>query len=727
MTHFRQRLLVAALATTAGGSTIAQTGSGPANTNPALEEVVVTASKRGVSTVQDIPTNISAIGGAVLEQTGAMGIQDMARFIPGLSAVDNGPGNEQVIIRGLASSAGAAQVGTYFDEIPATGTGGTNVAQTDLQLYDLERVEVLRGPQGTLYGSGSQGGTLRYITNKPNLSALEGSVQMDAGTRSRDAGEAYQFNGMLNAPVVKDTFALRAVGFYRDADGYVELPDLGESSTNTEESYGGRLMGTLMLGERTMLNASAWYQNLEVDDQPLVNEREDERPGQVRLPFEDELKMYNLTLDHELDSGDITATASWYDRATFFSFDVSQFVPMPGSVNQNRDNELFSAELRYASRFDGPLQMIVGGFYQERETSSSSIGYFVDTDTGLVPANPASFFDNRAETEFTNQALFGELTWEVTEQLELLAGFRAFEVDTWSQANEIASPFGEPAGLQVPLESDNSDVIYKLQASYRFSDDILTYLVYSQGFREGGANTLNLQTPSGRPVSRGFEPDLVDNYEFGWKSDWLDGQLRLNGAVYTMQWTDIQVGLLDSTQAFEYITNAGEADLMGVELESVIRPAALPGLTIRFNANYSEQELAENTPAYDAGDITAGRDGDRLPDTFPFSAGLIVEQQFELGGYNAYASLDASYVGTALTTFSKRSSDAREYGDYILGGARLGLSLNNWEAALYVTNIADVREPVNWEVEAREGIPDRIFTTQPRTVGINLVYTFEER
>ncbi|TXS94023.1 TonB-dependent receptor [Parahaliea maris] len=720
----RQQLLVLAISTLAGSAAVAQ-GS-PGERSLALEEVVVTASKRGLSTVQDIPTNISAIGGAVLEQTGAMGIQDMARFIPGLSAVNNGPGNEQVIIRGLASSAGAAQVGTYFDEIPATGTGGTNVAQTDLQLYDLERVEVLRGPQGTLYGSGSQGGTLRYITNKPNLSELDGSVQMDAGTRSRDASEAYQVSAMLNAPVVEDRFALRAVGFYRDEGGYVDLPDLGKSGTNSAQSQGGRLMGTLQLGERTTLNGSAWYQNLEVDDQPLVNEHEDSRPGQVRLPFEDELNMYNLTLDHGLGSGDITATASWYDRATFFAFDVSQFVPMPGSVNQNRDSELFSAELRYASRFDGPLQMIVGAFYQERETSNSSIGYFVDPDTGLVPSNPASFFDTRGETEFTNQALFGEFTWEVSERLELLAGFRAFEVDAWSQANEISTPFGEPAGLQTPLEADNSDVIYKLQASWRFSDEVLTYLVYSQGFREGGANSLNLQTPSGRPVPRGFEPDLVDNYEFGWKSDWLDGQLRVNGAVYAMQWTDIQVSLLDATQAFSYIGNAGEADLLGVELESVLRPQALPGLTIRFNANYSEQELAENTPAYDAGDITAGRDGDRLPDTFPFSAGLIVEQQFELGGYNAYASLDASYVGTALTTFSRRSGDAREYGDYILGGARLGLSLDNWEAALYVTNIADVREPVNWEVEAREGIPDRIFTTQPRTVGINVVYTFQE-
>lgn len=696
----------------------------PALAQPALEEVVVTASKRGASSVQDIPTNISAIGGAVLEQTHAMGIQDMARFIPGLSAVDNGPGNEQVIIRGLASSAGAAQVGTYFDEIPATGTGGTNVSQTDLQLYDLERVEVLRGPQGTLYGSGSQGGTLRYITNKPQLSDVAGAIQADMGTRSRDAGESYAVNGMLNVPVLEDRLGLRAVGFYRDSDGYVELPDLGESGTNTEETYGGRLLGTLLVGDNTTLNASVWYQNMEVDDQPLVNEDEDSRPGQVKLPFEDELAMYNLTLDHNLSMGDITATASYYERDTFFVFDVSQFVPAPGSVNQNRNNELFSAELRFASDFEGPVQLIAGAFYQERETSSSSIGYFVNPDTGLVPSSPTSFFDNRADTEFTNEALFGELTYQVTDRLELLAGIRAFQIDTWSQANEISTPFGEPAGLKDPLSSEGDDVIYKFQASYRFSDDILTYLVYSEGFREGGANTLNLNTSGGVPVPASYTPDFVDNIELGWKTDWLDGQLRLNGAVYTMQWQDIQVALLDQTQAFEYITNAGEAELLGVELESVIRPQALPGFTVRLNANYSEQELTEDTPAYTAGDITAGRDGDRLPDTFPFSAGVVIEQQFTLAGREAYASFDASYVGTSLTTFSKRSSDAREYGDYVLAGARLGVMMEGWETALYVTNIADVREPVNWEVEAREGIPDRIFTTQPRTLGISVNYAF---
>ncbi|QIB66471.1 TonB-dependent receptor [Kineobactrum salinum] len=714
MKPYKQTMIALAIAGASTGS-VAQ---------DALEEVVVTASKRGASSVQDMPTNISAIGADALQKTHAMGFQDLSKFIAGLSAVDNGPGNQQIIIRGLSSSAGAAQVGTYFDEIPTTGAGGTNVAQTDLQLYDLERVEVLRGPQGTLYGSGSQGGTLRYITNKPQLSAVEGSLQADAGTRSRGAGEIYQLNGMLNVPVIDDRLALRAVGFHRDSDGYVDLPGLGISNSNSEETSGGRLMATLVLGERTTLTASGWYQKLDLDDQPLVTQDEDARDGLVRTPFSDELEMYNLTLDHELARGDITATVSHYNRKTFFSFDVSQFVPAPGSVNQNRDNELLSAELRYASRLQGPLQFIVGGFYQEREASNSSIGYFVDPATGLVPDSPTSFFDTRADSDLTNKALFGEITYTVSDRLELLAGVRAFEIETGSRANELQSPFGEPVGLQDPLSAESDDIIYKLQASYRFNEDILAYLVYSEGFREGGANPLNLNTEGGLPVPRGYQPDFVKNIELGWKTEWLDRQLRFNGAIYAMQWEDIQVGLLDQTQAFEYVANAGEADLLGIELESVLQPRALPGFSIRWNASYSEQTLAEDTPGYQAGDISAGRDGDKLPDTFPFSAGIIVQQQFTLAGYQAHVAFDASYTGKALTTFSRRSSDAREYGDYILAGARVGADIERWQTALYVTNIGDVREPVNWTVEALEGIPDRILTTQPRTVGVSVSYEF---
>lgn len=689
-----------------------------------IEEVVVTASKRGAASIQDIPTNISALGSDSLEKIGASGFRDFAKHIAGLSSVDNGPGNQKIIIRGLASSTGAAQVGTYFDEIPASGSGGTNVSQTDLQLYDLERVEVLRGPQGTLYGGGSQGGTIRYITNKPNLSEHEGSVQTDLSTRSRQGGESYQVNAMLNAVVAEDVFAVRAVGFTRDADGYVSLPDLNQQGTDTEETQGGRLLATWKISDNSKLDASIWYQDMDVGDRPEVTEASDSREGSVKTPFTDTLKMANLAFEHSFDTVTLTATHSEYTRDTHYAFDVSQFVPGSGGVFQSRDTELSSSEIRLASTLDGDWQYIVGAFYQQREYDSISLGQFVDSSTGLVDPSGGLFFDTRTKAEFSNKAVFGEITYNATEDLELLAGFRAFEITTGSQANELATPFGEPSGLADPLNSDTSDVIFKFQASYDISDDVLAYLVFSEGFREGGPNNINLRTTSGEPAPTGFEPDFVQNLELGWKSQYFARQLTVNGAIYLMNWDDIQVSLDDQTQAFGYNTNAGKASLKGIEIETRISPDALPGFSANINLALSQQKLDEDTPQFTEGDITAGKSGDRLPNTSPFSAGLILEQRFTVAEYDAYFNFNVSYTGKALTNFSRRAPNARSTGDYTLAGMRLGIDAGNWSGSIYANNLFDERSAINWTVETRPGIPDRILTTAPRTIGVNLQYQF---
>jgi len=689
-----------------------------------IEEVVVTASKRGASNIQDITSNISALGSESLKKIGANGFRDFAKHIAGLSSIDNGPGNQQIIIRGLASSTGAAQVGTYFDEIPASGSGGTNVRQTDLQLYDLERVEVLRGPQGTLYGGGSQGGTIRYISNKPNFEKVEGSVQMDAATRSRNGGETYQLNAMINAPVVEDVFALRAVAFYRDGDGYANLPDLNQRGTDTEETLGGRVMARWNISDNTKLDASVWYQNMEVGDRPQVTLASDSRSGSVKTPFDDKLKMANITLEHSFDAATLTLTHSDYSRDALYVFDVSQFVPGSGGVFQTRDTQLSSSEVRLASNLDGNLQYIVGAFYQQRQADSISAGFFVDDSTGNIVAEQTKFFDTRTDAEFSNKAIFGEVTFQATEQLELLAGFRSFKLTTDSQANELLTPFGPPSGLADPLHSESDDTIFKLQASYDFSEDALAYLVFSEGFREGGANNINLLTSGGDPAPASFDPDFVKNLELGWKTQYLNKQLTVNGAIYFMQWEDSQVGLLDQNQAFGYTDNAGKASLKGIELETRISPDALAGFSASINLNYSEQQLDENTIQFNNGDDTAGKEGDDLPSTSPISAGIILEQRFELAGQQAFVNFNASYTGKALTTYSYRDSNARKIGDYVLAGARMGLETESWSASLYINNLFDERKPVNWTVEARPGIPDRILTTQPRAIGINLEYHF---
>lgn len=694
-----------------------------------FEEITVTASKRGAQSVQDIPNNISAIGAMQLEQINAEGIDDIARHVAGLEIQNGGPANKRVQIRGLS---GNAQVSVYMDEVPFLSNIGANVAQTDVLPFDLNRVEVLRGPQGTLYGGGSQGGTIRYITNKPDSGSFAGSVRGDVGLRSRGAGEQYSIDGMLNIPVVEDKMAFRLVGFYRDFDGYVDLPELGSSGavdTNTQENYGGRALLSFQIAENTDFLATAIYQRTNVGDSSFVTENSDSRGGPIKEPFFDDLTMYNATLNHEFDVGTLTATGSYFRREALYVFDVSQFVGgAPASVNQKGPEDGFSAEVRFASNLDGPLQFILGGFYQKHKAAAISQAFFLDPETGLVPADPTSFFDTRSERENTNKSIFGEVTFEASERLSLVGGIRLFKMDTWSQASVIISPFGPP-GVEDPLQSDTgTKIAAKAQAFYEWTDDILTYLTFSQGFRRGGANNPAL-TAGGVPVSTGFDPDYVDNFEFGWKTQFMDKQVTFNGAVYYMRFKDIQVGLLSDNQALGYTTNSGTANLYGLELETVFRPDTMEGFSLSMNMTLADQKLAE-----DAADLAtnnqAGMDGERLPSTSTFSAGAVMEQRFDLSGYDVHANISASYGGTARTHFSDRAVNGagetmnRAFGNFVLVNAQFGIEGDGWRASLYAKNLLNKREPVGWRVETNPGIADRIITTQPRVIGVNVGFDF---
>ncbi|MFC3051568.1 TonB-dependent receptor [Kordiimonas pumila] len=689
-----------------------------------FEEITVTASKRGAATVQDTPYNISAIGADTLSQINAVGMDDFAHQIAGLNVLDSGPSNKTIQIRGLS---GAAQVSVYLDEVPFLSSIGANVQQTDVALYDMERVEVLRGPQGTLYGAGSQGGTIRYITNKPDSSAFAASVEGDIATRSRDAGEALSLNAMVNVPVIADKLAIRAVGFYRDVDGYVDLPELGAENTNTLETKGGRVQVAFDMSDSTKLSGMIYHHKTEAGDSGNVTEAGDSRLGTIKEPFFDDLTMYNVTLDHTIDAGVFTVTGSLFDREALYVFDVSQFVP-PGqsaSINQKGPEKNYSTEARFASSFDSPLQLIAGVFYEKHKRGSLSQGFITDPETGLVPENASKFFDTRTDVENTNKAIFGEVSYQVSDRFNIVAGGRLFEMTSWSQTNELATPFGVPGGLADPLSyKSGTKFAGKFQAFYEWSDDVLTYLTFSQGFRRGGPNRPSLQTASGADVPVGYDPDFVDNYEFGWKTQFMDKQLTFNGAVYYMQFKDIQTSLLDSNQAFEYVTNSGKAKLYGIELETVLRPDALEGFSASLNLSLADQTLAED--AVDAAtNPEAGRKGERLPDTSPFSAGAVFEQRFEVGGYQASANMNFSYTGKANTTFSaERVASDREWGGFVLANAQFGLRGDNWHASIYAKNIFDKREAVDWVVETRPGIPDRILTTQPRTIGLTLGYDF---
>jgi outer membrane receptor protein involved in Fe transport len=706
-------LIIAVLSGTLATSGIAE--------DLALEEVLVTATKRGASSIQDIPYNISAVGGSFLEQAGVDDFAEIARVVPGLELVDGGPNNKQFVIRGLAGDSGAAQTSVYIDEVPFSFGQTGNVRQSEIMSYDLERVEVLRGPQGTLYGEGSQGGTIRYITRKPDLSEFSGSARVTVAEASRDGGTRLSADGMLNLPLVKDTFGLRAVVSMRDNDGLVDRPDLGFDGSDEEDSDGARLHALWNIGDNTSLQLSYFTQQVEVADTTRVGVDEDEVPGFVVTPFEDDWDIYNLTFNHRFDFGAVTFSGSEMTRETLFSFDVSQFTPFPSRVTQPRELDITSFELRFASDFDGPLQFIAGAYYNEQDGDGLSFGAPVDPETGEVPTGyPAEeyFFALRTLPNTETKSLFGELTYQLTDKLSLLAGIRAFEFteDTAQYVEVEEDIFGRPRGLINELKSKDEDEVFKLQASYQLNDDVLLYATWSEGFRQGGPNAPFEDNPD-LPTSYG--PDYVDNYELGWKSEWMDRQLVLNGALYFMTWDDIQVSLVDSTGANDYVDNYGEADLYGLELEAVYRPEQLSGLTLSLGFNLSNQELTEDSPSQ-----ATGEKGDPIPNTIENSASLGIEQRFTLFGLDNFARLDVAYTGEAQTTFSSADAQYREWGDFTIVNLRWGVDAEHWSLSLFAKNLTDEREPMSWLVQDRPGIPDQIQTTRPRTVGLTASINF---
>ncbi|MDT9599811.1 TonB-dependent receptor [Sphingosinicella rhizophila] len=694
----------------------------PRTEAPRNEEIVVTASKRGNVYIQDIPYNISAVGGEQLEKTGATNLEDISRLVPGI-ATTGGRSNRTVIIRGLAASAGAPQVAIYLDETPLSGVGGINVRQSDLGLYDIERVEILRGPQGTLYGASSQGGTIRYITNKPDTNDFEGEIAGRAGLRARDGGMRLEGNAMLNLPLVQDLLAVRAVGYVRHVDGFVDLPALGLDGTDVEKTHGGRVQVALTPGPDTTITAMGLYQNTELEDTSRVLATADFRGNPVIEPYEDELKLFNLTVEQRFDFGTFTGTFSTYRRNSFFVFDQSQFVaPRWGSINQTGQLDSTSGEFRFSSDFKGPFQVVAGLFYEKRDFEGVSAGYYVDPDEGLPARPPEPFFVQPSEQFVRNSAAFVNATFDVTDRLTAEAGIRFYKMKRRNETELVLDVFGRPLGPQPTQRAKSDGNVKRFQLSYEINDDVLVYGIFSEGFREGGPNAPGLL--GNYPLA--FDPDLVKNYEAGWKSTFLDRQLLLNGALYYMTWDDIQVAQRDPTGAFVYTSNAGKADLKGAELEGRISPHSLQGFTANFAVRYSDQKLTEDNPLVvgPPPNPNAGREGERIPFTSKFSGNLGMEQKFEVQGLDMFARADISYIGSAYTTFSRTDPLRRKVGDYALVDLRLGVEEGGWDASLYVRNLFNERAFTNWTIESRPGIPDRVLTTDPREVGIQAAYRF---
>jgi iron complex outermembrane recepter protein len=678
-----------------------------------LDEIIVTATKRAES-LQDVSESITAFDTGAIAMRGLQQIDDVAKYIPGLSLAQREPAGTTIVFRGVASSGiefgGVSSSALYLDEQPITQSG----RNPDPRFIDVERIEALRGPQGTLYGASSQSGTLRVITNKPDPTGFDAWAEAQV-TDTKDGATGYDVSAMVNLPLASDRLALRLVGFSSKDAGFIDNvlsdsqgggfdnSDVVEEDVNDIETNGARAALRLDITENVDATLGLVFQDVSADGHSDVT------PGrgdlnQVR--FEEESlddKWYQaaLTVNASMGFADLVLAASYFDRefayeadATDYEFQFNQsaiyydspvydFGGDPRGFATNHERTFISTvEGRLQSNNDAESRWswLAGAFYS-RETGHTEFDSFVrgyeDTPAFAyfdyyeqnLSGNPLApterWFLGVYDPELEQVAIFGEAGFDVTENFTITAGGRWFDYERrFVQHQESPEGFTGGTLLNADERSNEDGSVYKLNLQYRFDDSRMVYATYSEGFRVGGSNPL-------KPASilpRIYTSDTLENYELGAKTEWLDNRLRFNLAIYSMDWKDFAVQIEDPQNGGEdadgveipevfqlgYV-NLPSAQIRGVESELtfVVSDAWQIDATLGYNdAEVSEATVLELTDALGRDFGVPVAEGARLPLTPDWTASLGIEwrPRGQLLNAQPFARIDLAYVGESVTS-----------------------------------------------------------------------------
>jgi iron complex outermembrane receptor protein len=736
-----------------------------------LEEVVVTAEKRE-STVQKTPISITVFSGPELQAQGISDLTAVAQETPGVSFKTSGPGQTEFEMRGLTSTGGESPtVGFYLDETaltpPAMAQNGKVVV--DPNLFDLNRVEILRGPQGTLYGSGSMGGTIKLVTNQPDTKNFAAAVEgIPSGTDG--GGFNHTENGMINIPIVSDLAALRLVVTDKVVQGWISRdvlspfpPETNNSATrgnvaaapisesfpesNWETLRGGRATLLVTPTDRLSITGGVLYQRINQGGPNTIDvppgDEAHYQPFNVAEPFDDTFTLYSLTVKYSFDDFQVTsATANW-NRTQFQTQDISEamqdyiggFFGPPasfpysptatvtegggtfyglgaGSISEQDYTQQFSQELRVASTGDGALQWLGGGYFSHFHATSHVYSYYPVANDGFDgDFGTTNLADNHRALQLDQYALFGESSYQFPDHLKATVGLRYFLYHSDS-ATSVSGVSANGTSATLLGLAQNSGVTPKFNLAYLPTDDLTIYGTVSKGFRPGGPNS---PIPSPCPPAPGqFGPDSVWSYELGEKARMINSRVSINGDVYYENWSNIQQEVAPPC-GFKFTTNAGKAKVYGAELEVGVILA--PGLSISQNGGFTH---ATNSTTVPLAGVVAGQ---RLLDVPEFTANTSLSYKYPLdNSLNVIARATNTYVDSIQDLTYGRNS----LPPYDIVGARAGLETDRWSAVLFVDNATDKIALLSdtGALSANISILNRVTTNQPRTIGADLNFRF---
>jgi len=681
-----------------------------------LEEIIVTAQKKS-ERLQDVPVPVTAISGEALASSNQLRLQDYFTSIPGFNVIPGIQSSQVLVVRGITTGNGNPTVGIAIDDVPygsSTQLGGSALVP-DIDPGDLARVEVLRGPQGTLYGASSMGGLIKYVTVDPSTDRASGRVE--AGISDVRNGDSLGYNVRASGNIpINDTLAVRLSGFSRTDPGYIDNPTTGAEGINKAKVYGGRLAALWQPREDVSLKLSALYQNSEGDGSSDV----DSRPGLGALQQDYLLGTGGYDRKAQAYSAVFHAKAGAFDVTSLTGYNINHFNDVvdfsslygPGqALVDDNSTKKFTEEVRLSTRIGERLDWLVGAFY-----THESSDYF-QTLEALDPSSGATLgteLIQSAPTTYKEYAGFTNLTVHVTDRFDIQIGGRESEIRQSFEQSQ-SGVFAVPNPNFIPeLDTKGNAFTYLLTPQLKVTPDLMLYARLASGYRAGGANT----APGGI-VAPQYDPDKTQNYELGVKGDFIDHLLSVDASVYYINWKDIQVRQRNPVGGQGYTANAGHAKSQGVEVSITARP--LSGLSISAWAAFNDAELTEDLPAATR---LAGDSGDRLPFNARFSGNLSLQQEFPLGPHlSGFAGATMSYVGNRPGLFSSLAAPERQdYPGYAKTNLHLGAKAGAWTGNLYVNNLTDRRG------ELLGGIgytpPFAFVVIQPRTVGLSLTRVF---
>jgi iron complex outermembrane receptor protein len=779
------------LAIGAAGIASAQQTQPPPKAEPEkLESIVVTATKRD-SLLLDVPFSINAQTQEDIRRSGAVTLEDLSRNVAGLAVQNLGPGQSQVSIRGVSSGqivrdqpGVKEQVGVYLDETAIS----MSLFTPDLDLFDLARVETLRGPQGTLFGSGNIGGTIRYITNQAKLRVTEGTVETNVNTIA-DGGTGGSLKAALNAPL-GDAAAVRLVAYATHFGGWVDaLGPGGGKDVNKGDRTGGRLSFTFQPNQDVTITPRVVYQKVTADGfnrqdvfnlyanpytttVPPVTFEDRQQYLLQREKFEDKTTIADVVAKVAFRSFDLTSVTTYTDRSILVSRDASALtgsvsvdlgfpsagVLLPSRLNDTTDFKSFTQELRLSSNGSGPLQWVAGAFYADTDRKYAqrlpTSGYDAFTDATLGAGTSASVANGFGPNSPYNAdlpynlkqtALFGEVSYDLTNQLTGTAGLRYYDYKE-ERTFKTGGLFSDTSNQFDKTKSDGYTP--RVLLAYKMSPSVTWNAQASKGFRLGGVNdplNVPLCTTEDRAIFGGyqrFSDESLWNYEVGVKMQ--QPGLRFNAAAFHTQMKDLQVTLDAGSCSSRVVFNVPKAHSSGVEMEMTFRPN--DSWEVGFAGSAVKAEF-DSTVRDGNGNVLGGiREGNRLPSVPELQFTASLTYNFNLAGRESYVTASWQHVGSRFTQPSDQENNPRtfthglpflgapataattldlELPKYNLVNLSAGMEFSRgFSAVVYVNNLTDEKALLSFDRERGGRARLGFATNQPRTIGVTLRKSF---